>query len=138
MNQAVRFVAHIFIRSGDLFQGKFEYSDRRKKWVGNPATCAEVKDLLTSVKNKAASDGGERNHSAAMSYKLLEQMTSWSESVCPFNPEDAPPLESLTIEARTILTEHVMFRALSALAFTLWTRSVDLISGLHNITTLKS
>ena len=106
---------------GDTFRTGFRFCEKQNKWVGNPATCAEVRDLLISLKNKAAADGGaERHHSVAMKYEYLAQMISWSESVCPFNPESAP--DDLTIEIRAFQTEHIRFRAFSSLAWTLWTR----------------
>jgi hypothetical protein len=111
----------LFASDGDTFRREFKFCKKRNKWVGNPATCAEVKDLLTSLKNKAAADG-ERHHSAAMKYSYLAQMINWSESVCPFDPDSAPRSEDLTIEARSFQTEHIRFRAFASLAWTLWTR----------------
>ena len=108
---------------GDTFRNEFKFCEKRDKWVGNPATCAEVKDLLTSLKNKTAADGGERRHSAAMKYTYLAQMMRWSELVCPFDP-NSMHIPNLTIDTRAFQTEHIRFRAFASVAWTLWTRFI--------------
>jgi hypothetical protein len=95
------------------------------RWVGNPALCAEVQDIIKSISNRAAADGGERTHSAPMTYKLLKKMVDWSNSVCPYDHQDLaldPAKFGLSVEEKIFRTQHICFRAFASLAWTLWTR----------------
>jgi hypothetical protein len=107
---------------GDVYRGAFRFCDRRGRWVGNPATTADVKDLIKSLQNKAAADGGERTHSVPITYKLLEKMMNWSNQVSPYDPKATAALSSLSPAERQTQTQHVMFRAFASLTWTLWAR----------------
>jgi hypothetical protein len=111
-------------RDGDLYRGEFRFCERRGQWVGNPADTAEVKDLLKALQNKAAANGGERAHSVAITYELLEKMMNWSNDVCPYDPNTAAAFSSLSPAERHIQTQHICFRAFTSLTWTLWARQV--------------
>lgn len=108
-----------YYRDGDTYRGPWR-QDHSGKWVGNPATCAEVHDIMKSVKNKVKSSGASRTHSAAMLYPHLERIMRWSESQCPdVDPQLHP---SRTLEERTFRTIHYLFRAFLAVGWQTWFR----------------
>jgi hypothetical protein len=120
----------IFIaRDGNTYRGDWHFCERTCQWIGNPALCAEVQDILKSISNRAAADGGERTHSAAMTYGLLEKMIDWSNRACPYDPPvaattllDPAKFGLRSAEEEIFQTQHICFRAFASLAWTLWTR----------------
>lgn len=113
----------LLLREGDLYRGPFRFCDKTKQWVGNPADAAEVQDLIKSLNNKSAAEGGERTHSVAITYKMLEKMISWSNETCPHSTT----FERMSAKDRIQQTEHICFRAFMSSAWTLWTRRANFI-----------
>ncbi|TFY52689.1 hypothetical protein EVJ58_g9871 [Rhodofomes roseus] len=117
---------------GDLYRGEWRFDEHRSRWVGNPATCAEVRDILKAIKNKANTDGGERTHSVAMRYDYLKAIIEWSETECPPAEAMVTPRD---VAHRTKVTTHLFFRAFASTGWTIWTRYDDCLSATskHNL-----
>ncbi|KAH9830800.1 uncharacterized protein C8Q71DRAFT_842312 [Rhodofomes roseus] len=107
---------------GDLYRGEWRFDEHRSRWVGNPATCAEVRDILKAIKNKANADGGERTHSVAMRYDYLKAIIEWSETECPPAEAMVTPRD---VAHRTKVTTHLFFRAFASTGWTIWTRNFE-------------
>ncbi|KAH9910809.1 uncharacterized protein B0H18DRAFT_894363 [Fomitopsis serialis] len=107
---------------GDLYRGEWRFDEHRSRWVGNPATCAEVRDILKAIKNKANADGGERTHSVAMRYDYLKAIIEWSETECPPAEAMVTPRD---VVHRAKVTMHLFFRAFASTGWTIWTRNFE-------------
>lgn len=71
---------------------------------------------MTAIKNKSSAEGGDRNHSIAMSEHYMAKMWKWSRSQCNISA----PVN--TIEGRALKTKHLEFEAFAKLAWQLWAR----------------
>ena len=80
--------------------------------------------MLIAVKHKSGAEGGDRNHSLAMSKEYMERMLQWSES--KVSTESAHRFmkgsELASSNERTLMTKHLEFRAFASTAWTVWSR----------------
>ncbi len=92
-----------------------------QEYHGNPARAGSVQALMKSLRHKAVVDSQEdpRYHSRPMTYKDMVKIIEWSESVCPVEDVNLPPISP---EDCLAIFEHLMFRAFSSTAFTIWAR----------------
>lgn len=78
-----------------------------------------MQTTLTSVKNKNGAEGGDRNHSLAMSKEHMEKIMAWSERMYPAESYN----EKITdLNVRTQMMRHLEFRAFASTAWTIWSR----------------
>ncbi|KAI6039701.1 hypothetical protein EDC04DRAFT_2568118, partial [Pisolithus marmoratus] len=124
---------------GTMFHGDWHYNDARHRWEGNPVCSAEVDDVVVSIRHKVSSEGAERTHSGAMKKEYMDKILTWSESQCLLDfPSEyirlammgfqaLPPGESLSKNAKLVVTRHLQHLACGATAFTLWTRNYELV-----------
>ncbi|KAF9220457.1 hypothetical protein BS17DRAFT_810670 [Gyrodon lividus] len=120
---------------GDTYRGPWHFNEVRKQWEGNPVNSAEVKDLTTSLKHKASSEGGDRKHSLPMSKDYMDRILNWSQKACPelegalgwlrcsLSGELLSPL-NMCVKQRTVVTRHLGQIAFGTTAWTLWARKV--------------
>ncbi|KAL4081312.1 hypothetical protein V8B97DRAFT_2027566 [Scleroderma yunnanense] len=111
---------------GATFCGDWHHNDAWHQWEGNPVN----------------SDGAEQTHSGAMKKKYMDQILTWSESLCLLNVpfqyiqlvmaglESLPP-EALNKVTKSVITQHIEQLTFSAAAFTLWTRNFELVKLKH-------
>ncbi|TEB23418.1 hypothetical protein FA13DRAFT_1757041 [Coprinellus micaceus] len=108
---------HYDTMCGDRYRGKWECDETTERCCGNPTQSAEVLDLVESCQKK---DGEkERSHSKATSIEDMEAMYAESLCVCP---EDFVPRTQADI---AFMTTHLLWRAVSAFGFTIWTRNFE-------------
>ncbi|KLO13156.1 hypothetical protein SCHPADRAFT_904458 [Schizopora paradoxa] len=108
-----------------LYREAWFYDETRKQCRGNPVESPRVQDLVKSLRNMYAADGGERNHSLAMKFPILEKIRRWSESRCPVSSVEER-IEDASMSERELRTEVLMRNTYFSLAFTLWTRNEEL------------
>jgi hypothetical protein len=113
-------------RDGGTYRGQWYFHETRKRWEGNPATLAEVADVLTAIKHKSGAEGGDRTHSLAMTKEYMERMFKWSESKVSAEAIqhvlNYTGQTNMTAEEQTLMTKHLEFRAFAATAWTIWSR----------------
>ncbi|KAG1906357.1 uncharacterized protein F5891DRAFT_1138182 [Suillus fuscotomentosus] len=120
---------------GDTYRGRWHFNEARLCWEGNPASSAEVQDIIKSVKHKTSSEGGDRTHSIAMSKGFMDRILAWTHKLCPPKTflglmrsvlaPDTTSTELLTLESRELLTKMTMYQAFSTTAWNLWTRYLN-------------
>lgn len=103
-------------RAGSTYRGKWEQNPITKQWQGNPVESVDVTDVMTAIKHKTSAEGGDRNHSIAMSERYMAKMWEWSKTQCDLRT----PLKS--VEERALKTKHLGFEAFAKLAWQLWAR----------------
>jgi hypothetical protein len=129
-------------RDGDTYRGRWNFNEARQRWEGNPASSAEVQDIIKSVKHKTSSEGGDRTHSIAMSKGFMDRILAWTQKLCPqetflglirsvltADTTRTGGMELLTMEARALITKITMYQAFSTTAWNLWTRSACIWPG---------
>lgn len=82
---------------------------------------SEVDDTMESIKHKCGAEGGDRNHSLAMSKEHMTKIFAWSEKICP---EASVNQKSTSKEEHMLKAKHAAFRAFSSTAWTVWSRHV--------------
>jgi hypothetical protein len=121
-------------RDGGTYRGQWHYHETRKRWEGNPASSAEVADVLTAIKHKSGAEGGDRTHSLAMAKEYMERILKWSEGKVSVeavqNVLKNAGQTSVTVEERALMTKHLQFRAFASTAWTVWSRCVDFFACL--------
>ncbi|KAG1901248.1 uncharacterized protein F5891DRAFT_1144993 [Suillus fuscotomentosus] len=115
--------------------GRWHFNKARLCWEGNPASSAEVQDIIKSVKHKTSSEGGDRTHSIAMSKGFMDRILAWTHKLCPPKTflglmrsvlaPDTTSTELLTLESCELLTKMTMYQAFSTTAWNLWTRYLN-------------
>ena len=112
------------IRADDKYRNRWHFDEIKQEWEGNPACSAAVGDMLDACKNK---DGeGERKHSQAMSIEDMKKLYKNSKKCCP-----EVDLSQDVDEQRENLIKrawYLLFDGMSASAFTIWMRCVELIA----------
>jgi hypothetical protein len=129
---------------GGRYRGKWQpdpVNPSQSRWVGNPVESAEVQDVMTSLKHKYNSEGGDRTHSLPMTRAYMEKMLSWSCEACPLletalfalerafddmSVDHNAPVFQIDLKVRECITRHLERIAFDATAWTLWTRQVPL------------
>ncbi|KAI6041006.1 hypothetical protein EDC04DRAFT_2602047 [Pisolithus marmoratus] len=96
-----------------------------------------------SIRHKVSSEGAEWTHSGTMKKEYMDKILTWSESQCLLDfPSEyihlammgfqALPLgESLSKNAKLVVTRHLQHLACGATMFTLWTRNYKLMKLKH-------
>ncbi|KAG2353059.1 hypothetical protein BDR07DRAFT_1383578 [Suillus spraguei] len=125
---------------GDTYRGRWYFNEAHLCWEGNPASSAEVQDIIKSIKHKTSSEGGNRTHSIAMSKGFMDQILAWTHKLCPqetflglmrsvlaAGTTRMAGTELLTLESHALLTKMTMFQAFSTTAWNLWTRCFELV-----------
>ncbi|KAL4063497.1 hypothetical protein V8B97DRAFT_2026403 [Scleroderma yunnanense] len=72
----------------------------------------EVEDVVASIRHKISSDGTQWTYSGAMKKEYMDCILTWSQSLC-------------------LLNIPFKFLAFNAVAFTLWTRNLELVNLKH-------
>ncbi|KAF8521186.1 hypothetical protein BU17DRAFT_64953 [Hysterangium stoloniferum] len=103
----------------------FNPSPSRDSEVGNPATASDVMDTLHAASKKHGEEG-IRTHSGAMSLSYMEHIFEWSQSVFPISFPLRHATE-LSLNERQMLHKHLGWHALSATAWTVWTRNFETV-----------
>jgi len=114
-------------RDGGTYRGQWYYHETHKRWEGNPASSAEVQDVLVAIKHKSGAEGGNRTHSLAMSKEYMERMFRWSEGKVSIETaeqvlKDAGQATNMSVKERSLMTKHLEFRAFASTAWTVWSR----------------
>jgi len=74
---------------------------------------------MKSIKHKNGAEGGERNHSLAMSKTFMDKLFEWSTRTCPIEKVDSLPQDLATLK---LTSEHLRFRAFASTGWTVWSR----------------
>jgi len=77
---------------------------------------------MKSIKHQKKQESVGRVHSRAMLLTDLRKIWMWSVSNCDAGALMAISASELTVPQRAHLTEHLLWRAFSSLAWMLWTR----------------
>ncbi|KAF8521981.1 hypothetical protein BU17DRAFT_45386 [Hysterangium stoloniferum] len=88
--------------------------------VGNPATASDVMDTIHAASKKQGEEGIQ-THSGTMSLSYMEHIFEWSERVFPVSFPLHHATE-LSLNERQMLHKYLGWHALSATAWTVWTR----------------
>ncbi|KAL4076527.1 hypothetical protein V8B97DRAFT_2021900 [Scleroderma yunnanense] len=67
---------------GDTYHKKWHYSEAQQCWKGNPATSAEVDDVMASIKHKVTMEGSDCVHLSAMKKEYMDKILTWSMTTC--------------------------------------------------------
>ncbi|KAF5314787.1 hypothetical protein D9611_007134 [Ephemerocybe angulata] len=107
------------------YGGDYHCDPKTGKVTGCPAKAYDVKQLVRSVKARAAQKGEatERHHAEAITIEDMRLVTSWSESICPNSALENPSLGSP--EAVKVMDAHGLYRAFSTTGFTMFTRNFE-------------
>ncbi|KAF5331270.1 hypothetical protein D9611_013091 [Ephemerocybe angulata] len=107
------------------YGGDYHCDPETGKVTGCPAKAYEVKQLIKSIKARAAKRGEatERHHAEAITVEDMQKTMRWSESTCPDSMLENPPLASH--EALAVLDKHGLYRAFATTAFTMFTRNFE-------------
>ncbi|KAF6755019.1 hypothetical protein DFP72DRAFT_812044 [Ephemerocybe angulata] len=107
------------------YGGDYHCDSKTGKVTGCPAKAYEVKQLVKSVKARAAKrgEGTERHHAEAITIEDMQSTMRWSQTVCLDSLLENPPLGNPDILA--VLDKHGLFRAFSTTAFTMFTRNFE-------------
>lgn len=103
------------------YRGVWHFDKDRGEWIGNPAECAEVQDLLKTISHKNKAEGKERHHAVAMKYEYLVKMMAWSRSIVPGDVTMNPPPDH---KGCALVARHVGFRTFLQTGWMLWLRYV--------------
>ncbi|KAL4063509.1 hypothetical protein V8B97DRAFT_2026414 [Scleroderma yunnanense] len=68
---------------GDTYHKKWHYNEAWQCWKENPATSAEVDDVMASIKHKVSAEGCDCVHSSAMKKEYMDKILTWSMTTCP-------------------------------------------------------
>ncbi|KAF9504512.1 hypothetical protein BS47DRAFT_1368735 [Hydnum rufescens UP504] len=93
---------------------------------GNPCDDLLVRNVMKSIRNRDWVEGAQHQHSCAM--KLQDLRTIWEISMkhCPGNVVDRALGGGLAdLEERALVFKHLLWRAFSSLAWTLWTQNFE-------------
>jgi hypothetical protein len=109
-------------RDGGTYRGQWHYNENRQRWEGNPASSAEVADVLVAVKHKCGAEGGDRTHSLAMSKEYMERIFEWSEgkvsTAAVETMKDPSQASNMSLTEQSAVTKHLEFRAFTSTAWT--------------------
>jgi len=117
----------------NTFCGDWHYSEVRRQWVGNPVLSPDVSDMVASIRHKINGQGNQRMHSGVMKKEYMDCILTWSVSKYPLDAafhylrsamagSGSPTLDNCT---KSLILERVEYLTFSAVAFTVWTRSVS-------------
>lgn len=99
------------------YEGKWRIQDGEQ--VGNPTTAKIVQDVLSAIKAGQALMGGPRNHTSPMTYDLMKEFHSWSETEQPKIQLAVKPTNNADL---TKIFWHLQGRAFLSLQWMLWSR----------------
>ncbi|KAF5335536.1 hypothetical protein D9611_012166 [Ephemerocybe angulata] len=107
------------------YGGDYHCDPKTGKVMGCPAKAYEVKQLVRSVKARAAQRGEatERHHAEAITIEDMRAIMDWSEVICPDSALENPLLSNP--DAAKIMDKHGLYRAFSTTAFTMFTRNFE-------------
>ncbi|KAF5320260.1 hypothetical protein D9611_011257 [Ephemerocybe angulata] len=107
------------------YGGDYHCDPKTGKVIGCPARAYEVKQLVKSVKARAAQRGEatERHHAEAITIEDMRAIMDWSEAICSDSALEAPLL--CNPDAVKIMDMHGLYRAFSTSAFTMFTRNFE-------------
>ncbi|KAF8514730.1 hypothetical protein BU17DRAFT_52403, partial [Hysterangium stoloniferum] len=111
--------------SEGLYRGLWRWDESSNTAVGNPATASDVMDTIHAASKKHGEEG-IWTHSGAMSLSYMEHIFEWSERVFPVSFPLRHATE-LSLNEWQMLHKYLGWHALSATAWTVWTRNFETV-----------
>ncbi|KAL4078905.1 hypothetical protein V8B97DRAFT_2021244 [Scleroderma yunnanense] len=107
---------------------------------GNPATSAEVDDVMASIKHKVTMEGSDHMHLSAMKKEYMDKILTWSMTACPelksvlhfislvlTRMASASSWHSISNNMKKCVTWYLGLLAFASMAWIIWTRCFELV-----------
>lgn len=117
------------IRNPELYKPKAEWTFDHSlppglQAKGSPVHSGTVRMTVTSIRNAITERSDPRRHARPMSIEDMKAIFSWSLQEVPADPTELLKDPKLSMDTLDKITLHLFWRALSSLAFRLWTRYI--------------